>query len=390
MLLISLALLLWPERNVEDIFHSKSQVWTKDGYLAFESHFVSWDAEHYLFLSENGYKAGFGQCAFYPLYPLMIRGLTFVTRVNDVVVGMALSNFLSVLGFVLFSQMVARRFGKETASLALTLLLVFPGSLFFQFVYTESLFFLLLMLFWYGLERGQSPWIATAGFLLPLTRLVGVFCAFPLAWHVFFSTPPRWWTNLTKRPGLTGTLTRLIAPRKGECLFVLVNCGVWKRVLLVLTPLIGWGIYFILMWKWTGNPFEGFAAQKQFGAESVRNLFDPGGFLMKLMIPNQWHEYSGSILDRCMFIMLIYCFPLFWKLDRSWCVWAFFLGVVPAVSGGFTSYTRFLSVVFPFFIALAILLEQPGRRYVKWITLVVFAILHIVLAWRFLNYRWAG
>ncbi len=34
--------------------------------------------------------------------------------------------------------MAARRFGEGVAALALVLLIIFPGSLFYQFVYTES------------------------------------------------------------------------------------------------------------------------------------------------------------------------------------------------------------------------------------------------------------
>src|SRR5580704_6657771 len=36
-------------------------------------HFATWDAQHYLFLSEVGYSKGVKSCAFYPLWPLSIR-----------------------------------------------------------------------------------------------------------------------------------------------------------------------------------------------------------------------------------------------------------------------------------------------------------------------------
>jgi hypothetical protein len=144
------------------------------------------------------------------------------------------------------------------------------------------------------------------------------------------------------------------------------------------------------MWKWTGNAFEGFEAQKHFGVQSIHNLFDPFRFVTKLFNPTEWHEYTGSLLDRCVFILLIYCFPLISKLDKSWCVWAFFLGVVPAISGGLTSFTRFASVVFPLFIALGVLLSKPGMRWWRWLVLTTFVTLHLILVWRFVNLRWAG
>jgi hypothetical protein len=42
------AMLLWPVSQETEIFHSKRQHWTAAGQLSFDSHFTSWDAEHYL------------------------------------------------------------------------------------------------------------------------------------------------------------------------------------------------------------------------------------------------------------------------------------------------------------------------------------------------------
>jgi hypothetical protein len=370
---------------------SAALVWFADGYLNFGRHFTSWDAEHYLFLSREGYKKGMGACAFYPLYPLLIRWVSAGTGGHDVLTGMVLANLFSLAAFLLFFRMVARRYAEKVAMLALALLLSFPGSLFFQFIYTESLFFLLLMLFCFAVERQHRPLALVTGFLLPLTRAVGIFCVFPLMWLVFFRAPPAWWGRLAERPGLAGRIARFVGPRVGDS--PVLSSPRWSgagAVWLVLAPLLGWAAYFLLMQKWTGNAFEGIEAQKQFHAQSIHNLFDPVLFVTKLFNPTEWHAFRGSVLDRCVFILLIYCFPLIWKLDKNWCLWAFFLGVVPAVSGGFTSYTRFASVVFPLFVALAVFLSKPGMRWLRWLVLAVFVTLHLILVWRFVNYRWAG
>jgi hypothetical protein len=146
------------------------------------------------------------------------------------------------------------------------------------------------------------------------------------------------------------------------------------------------------MWHWTGNPFEGFEAQKHWATHSIGNLVNVPRFLFALANPTAWHEYSGSLLDRCVFIVLLNCLPVIWKLDRSrsLMIWTYVLGIMPAMSGTFTSYTRFASCAFPMFIALGVSLAPPQRRYLRWATLAVFAILHLVLVWRFVNFRWAG
>lgn len=389
--LLSAALLSWPTFKRDDIFHSAWANWTPEGYLTFGSHFGTWDAEHYLFLSREGYKSGLGVCAFYPLYPLLIRWVSAATGGHDILTGMVVANLFSSAAFLLFFRMVARRYGEKVALLALALLLAFPGSLFYQFIYTESLFLLLLILFCFALEREHRPLALVTGFLLPLTRAVGIFCVFPLLWLMFFRSPPAWLVALANRKTWAGRIARFVGPRVGDS--PVLSSARWRgagAVWLVLAPLMGWAAYFLLMQKWTGNAFEGIEAQKKFGVQSIHHLFDPVGFVTQLFNPTQWHGFRGSVLDRCGFILVIYCLPLIWKLDKSWCLWAFFLGVVPAVSGGFASYTRFASVVFPLFVALAVFLSKPGRRWTCWLVLTTFVTLHLILVWRFVNYRWAG
>jgi len=389
---LSAALVLWPTFERDNIVRSSRQDWTSDGRLTFGSHFVAWDTGNYLFLSEEGYRRGRAECAFYPLYPLFIRWVSSVIGGHDVLVGMILANLFSLAAWVLFFKMAAHRYGEPAAVLALLLLLTFPGSLFFQFIYTESLFFLLLMLFCLALEREQMVLALITAFLLPLTRVVGIFCVFPLLWHLFFRSPPSWWTNMANRPGWAGKIVRVLGLRNGES--PAPNSSDWggmNAVCLVLAPFLGWATYFLLMGKWTGNAIEGFEAQKQFGGvQSIHARFDPVQFITQLFNPTDWHEFRGSLLDRCTFVLMIYSFPLIWKLDKSWCVWVLFLGVVPAVGGGFTSYTRFASVVFPLFITLAVFLRKPGMRWLRWLTLTVFVALHLILVWRFVNFRWAG
>jgi hypothetical protein len=71
-------------------------------------------------------------------------------------------------------------------------------------------------------------------------------------------------------------------------------------------------------------------------------------------------------------------------------VWAWVLGVMPAMSGTFTSFTRFASCAFPMFIALGVFLGRRQWRWLRWGLLAVFEVLHLVLVWRFVNFRWAG
>jgi hypothetical protein len=48
------------------------------------------------------------------------------------------------------------------------------------------------------------------------------------------------------------------------------------------------------------------------------------------------------------------------------------------------------SCAFPMFIALGVFLGRRQWRWLRWGLLAVFGVLHLVLVWRFVNFRWAG
>jgi hypothetical protein len=386
-------MLLWPVSQETEIFHSKRQHWTAAGQLSFDSHFTSWDAEHYLQLSERGYEAESPACAFYPLWPLLVRYSSILTGGSHVVAGMVLSNLISLAGLALFGRMVAKRLGESTARLAVAFLVLFPGALFFQFIYSESLFFFLLMLLWFGLEENRFRLAMVSAALLPLTRAVGILCLLPILLHLMIQSPPAWFVRWTGRSRWGGWIARLFdweGNRVPSADTGLASRSIAAPYWLLAAPLWGWTQYFLLMWNWTGNPFQGFEAQKHWGVQSMGNLIDLPKFVLGFFNSTTWHEFIGSVLDRCVFVFVLWWLPLIWRLDKVWFVWAVVLGIVPAISGTFCSYTRFASVVFPLFIAMAVFLGQPERKLPRLMVLAVFAVLHLTLLWRFVTYRWAG
>ncbi len=374
-------------------------------------YFATWDAQHYLYLSKAGYAKEVPSRAFYPLWPLAIRGLSLSTGGNRILAGMILSNLFSLAAWVLFYDAVARRFGGSVSLWATLLLVSFPGALFFQFIYSESLFFLLLMLLWQGLERRCFGLALLAAFLLPLARSVGAFVVLPLAWcWVLGPVPSR--ADVAGRPVAATGLQDVSFP---------LGVG------LVLAPVLGFVSYLALLWLWTGDPFAGIAAQNFWGAHALSNLWDLPKFLVGYVTPTCWHGFQGSVLDRCAFTLLLGLVPLIWRLGKDLAIWTLALGILPAMSGTFVSFTRFESVVFPLFIALAVWLtgsrvrldtrptvppdlQDPAaaarvpscgcacgtnnhalkRPWAAWLVLALFAFLHAILVWRFVNFHWAG
>jgi hypothetical protein len=445
--LILAAVSLWPDYEAARLeainarwFESRGGWSPPIGDSGLARHFLTWDAEHYTYLSQMGYAAGVRSCAFYPLWPLVVRGVAPVLGGNHVLTAVVLANVFSLTAWVLFYWLVRRRWGAPAAKWALVFLIAFPGALFFQFNYTEGLFLLLVVGLWWAMEGRRGGWAWLAATLLPLTRGIGVFAALPIGWHLVAKHTPggliraasrigwlrkTWWVSgregFASQPG--GGAPPAPAPlpvktagpdcsksaMKDACPAV----ASWRDFSLLLAPLLGWTAYLGLMWHWTGNPFEGFEAQKYWAVHSIRNLIDVPKFVVGLFSPTEWHAFRGSVLDRAVFVLLLYCLPVLWRLDKGLLVWVYVLGVLPAMSGTFTSFTRFASCAFPLFIALGAALSaecrvsrvevvgafrpssratrpSPLRATARWGLLAVFVTLQAVLVWRFVNFRWAG
>jgi hypothetical protein len=344
-------------------------------------------------------------CAFYPLYPLLIRGSAPLFGGSHLVAGLVLSNAFSAAAWTLFYVGVRGRLGKRAAWLAVVFLAVYPGALFYQFIYTEGLFLLLVMVLWLGLARRRYAWVSVAAFLLPLARPQGVVCLLPLLWHFVAEAPTpgvrarrqrmaRAWRHGWKwvrgrfcgRPMAEVGATRLEPPPHEKPAETETPAPYW----LAGAWLGGWVCYFGLMCYWTGNPFEGVQAQRHWGVHAIDNVFDPVRLVRMFFEPSTWHEFHGSVLDRCVFVFALYWVPLLWRLDKGLLVWFYVLVVFPAMSGSFTSLTRYVGTAFPMFLAMGVLLGRRQWAWLRWGLLAGFAGLHAVLLWRFVNFRWAG
>ncbi len=383
-LLGALGLLLGSYGNY-DTFGNVEVRWPEKGVPVFESHFAAWDGAHYLRLATGGYRAGISSCAFYPAWPMLIRWVSaWVT--HPLAVAMVLGNLFSALATAVFVRTTWTRFGARTARWSAAALLCQPGALFFHVPYSESLFLLVLMLLWNGIERDRFTQAALAAFLLPLVRGVGLFILIPLAWNLLREQAPqsgiRLWDRFTPRIAHWRSILGPASTRR----LLLGQPHAW---LILLMPIVGWTVYLGFMAVTTGNPWEGIEAQKYWGhRHSMGNLIHLPKFILEYFNPTAVHEFAGSVLDRLLFIPVIATAWWSWHRNRDLFPWILCLGVLPAMSGSFTSFTRFVAVAFPCAIAHGVLLTRT--RSWGLFLLVLGAVIQGLLLWRFANFEWAG
>ena len=127
---------------------------------------ANFDGLHYLNIAKEGYEKIKLSQAFFPLYPVLIKLLSSL--------GFSLffsGMFISNIALILFLMLILRLFSRYT----ILALLLFPTSFFLTFIYTESLFLLLVIATLYATNKEKWFWAVTLAMLASATRIVGVF-----------------------------------------------------------------------------------------------------------------------------------------------------------------------------------------------------------------------
>lgn len=297
--------------------------------------FAAWDSGWYFDIARRGYyfsTDGQSSIAFFPLYPLLMRLAAAPFGESDRAIwiaGIAISIGAFVAALVVLHVFSERVLGdREAARRTVLYVAVFPFSLFFTRVYTESLFFLLTVVA-IASAYDRRWWRAgAAGALAALTRSNGVLVALPLLCFA-----------LRDRPGV-----RALAPRVAA---------------LALVP-FGLGIYCVYVYTLTGDPLAWLDAQRYWhysvgdmpwrrllGLASTierRGLY--GFFFTSAQAPYQLIHGAVAL------IVLALTPAVFRRLGFTLGLYTIVSLMVPLSGSDLQGIGRYMAVVFPIFMLL--------------------------------------
>jgi Gpi18-like mannosyltransferase len=137
-----------------------------------------WDSTIFATIAKYGYT-DYTRTAFFPLYPLLERGLMYITHNNPFIAGLLISNLAALGIFVVLYRLVSEDFNAEQAEKTVLYLALFPTAFYFASGYNESLFIFFTVLTLYQLRRGNWWWAGLFGFLASLTRSAGILLVIP-------------------------------------------------------------------------------------------------------------------------------------------------------------------------------------------------------------------
>jgi Mannosyltransferase (PIG-V) len=196
-----------------------------------------WDATHYQQLAQFGYSsAGMFKAWFYPLFPWCIRWVAWLSG-NYLVSAFFVSGVASVAAGILLRRIIQLDYSADVALRAVWFLLIFPTAYFLHIGYAESLFLALAL----GciMAARVDRW-----------RVAGVLGA--LCW-------------MTRANGII--LIPTLAVEAVHQYFV-ARRWQWRWLWIAFVP-AGFGIYLLLNWKVTGDPFAFLRMRKGLFATSA-------------------------------------------------------------------------------------------------------------------------
>jgi len=147
---------------------------------------LRWDAAYFVDLTRYGYPSDptSGRIAFFPLYPLVARGICDATGLDPIYGALLVSNVADVLGWLAVAGIATARYDKRTAVRILIAFALFPTRNFGMAAYSEGLFLLLSAGAFCLYEGRRYAWAGIACALASAARPQGVLVGASLVGEV--------------------------------------------------------------------------------------------------------------------------------------------------------------------------------------------------------------
>ena len=300
--------------------------------------FARYDSGWYYTIARDGYRYtadGPSNLAFFPLYPMLMRGLGGLLggeQHHYYLAGMLISRAAFIGAIVLLFALARRDLGDEGAQRAVLYISIFPFAFFFSRVYTESLFLLLSVAAVWAFRTRRWAIGGLAGGLAALTRVNGILLILPLAVLVAEDA----WRRRAKPRELVRPLLGLAMVAGGLAVFCAYSFTVAGSA-----------------WAW---------------ADSIREWdYDPGGWpwapviaLARQLVRRPYEflalEPNGPYdsLNGITAGLVVLSIPFIWRrLGAAYGLLVLVNLWLPLSSGQFVGLGRYCAVLFPFFIWLA-------------------------------------
>ncbi len=217
--------------RLDDLFYRADAVW----YTC-----VARDHYYYWVDASGGVN---GNVAFFPVFPWLMRAAHYMVPDWPLAGHLVANVMLLIACFLLWELAELELRSRTAAAWALAFMLLCPGTAWFSMIFSESTFLLLFLVLILGCRRRHWWVVAAAGYLLALTRVVGILACLFVALEALSE-----WLERRRAGGVAPTpgeyarwLLAAAAPALGHASFLLsmqVYFGDWRAQHNVLVS--GW------------------------------------------------------------------------------------------------------------------------------------------------------
>lgn len=330
------------------------------------------DGVHYRNIARYGYQFGLTQ-AFFPIFPLLIRGFGYLTNLDYLVVG-GLISISSLLIGGLFWFKYLQSVGLDRPAKTLLIWLLFPTSFYLAAVYTESLFFMLMGMSFLLMAKKKFILSALVIAVMSATRLIGVLMVLPLIYE-YLSTNRSLFAK-----------DQFLSSKSWSLLM--------RLFILVLISGAGLLAYSYYLYYQFGDPWLFVQVQSQFGAGRSQDLVVYPQVLWRAIKiiwtqrPFDW-RYLTSVLEFLAGTLPLLAMYRASKIRKVMGLVVFSLAafLLPTLTGNFSSMPRYILLCPAMIVGLESWL-QPNRRLYTWLT--VSTMLLLICTTLFARGYWIG
>ncbi len=291
---------------------------------------ANFDGEHYLSISIFGYK--FLEQAFFPIYPMLIHLFAapfspdlLSSLLNSTIAGLLVSNISFLLALLFLFELISLDFSRKIAFTTIITLLIFPTSFYFGSVYSESLFLLLSVSSFYFARKDRWFLSAFLGLVASATRVFGFLLLPALLMEAY--------------------------QQKAK----------FSRVFWIIFIPVGLVAYMFFQFLTVGDPLAFYHLQERVGQQHQSGI---------ILLPQVYFRYTKMLLTvdptQPIYLTIIlefatgilfFLLPIigyFKKMRLSYLLYAMLAFLTPTIQGSFSSLPRYIIVLFPCFLTLAI------------------------------------
>jgi hypothetical protein len=296
------------------------------------------DAGWYQSIAAHGYGAlPRSAIRFFPLLPLLDRGLSDVTPLTVGIASLLITNLASLLVAIGIYALVRAEFGdRALARRTVWLMMLAPPAFVFVMGYSESVLVLLAIAFFVAIRRGSWWWAGLFGYLAGTARPIGCLLVVPALIEVIRSWPTDRWSRW---PG---------------------------KVVAIVSSVAGTVTYLGWVSAEFGGFFEPLKIQQQ---QAHHGTFADPVVTISHALTNlaHGHHIGDALHVPWIGIVVVLLVVAFWRLPVSYAAFALCIVVVALSGSNLDSFERYTLSAFPLVIAAATLLRSgrvAGLTYV--------------------------